>query len=304
MWILRAREVIHTQEFWDIQTQAHKTLDQNHGVALLGPVPEFIGPWGSSGDPGHLAREAPIEENKSFQKFANNSGIHVWGALLLQHFDKVVQSHEYVLVPLEDGMAPYKSNAPDVNDFANLECPPVGPLWQALRMSKASCPETQRLITWLKMLCFFFAEDCPIAMSLSITHLFKGQVPVGRAIKIGAIRSNSICVYLKGFDYSLQRRKMESLFQARHSVTGLPRAVSDGVNSIQRQGVCQPPSDNVVDFWVYPSTGLCTDVRSPLPLEFLSTKLWVNTLYIEEFPSDDSLVGLENLEKSFLFLIF
>ncbi|GJV24337.1 hypothetical protein Tco_1377032 [Tanacetum coccineum] len=49
------------------------------------------------------------------------------------------------------GTGPYKINAPDVKDFANLDgvvwhlinvCPPVGPLWQALRMSKASCPET------------------------------------------------------------------------------------------------------------------------------------------------------------------
>ncbi|GJV05298.1 hypothetical protein Tco_1338867 [Tanacetum coccineum] len=70
---------------------------------------------------------------------------------------QVVNSTEYDLFPPEERERAHKINAPESKlNFADLDgvlwhssvaCPPVGPLWQALRMSKPSCPETQRLIT-------------------------------------------------------------------------------------------------------------------------------------------------------------
>ncbi|GKF74644.1 hypothetical protein Tco_0220976, partial [Tanacetum coccineum] len=54
--------------------------------------------------------------------------------------------------------------------------------------------------------------------------------------------------------------------------------------------------DNIVDFWVYPSLTLHRWFIVLFYENFVSTKFWANTLYIGEFPSDGSLVGLQNLQ--------
>ncbi|GJU50750.1 hypothetical protein Tco_1220305 [Tanacetum coccineum] len=117
MWIQRAREssqipgnpgqTTQSTQTWTkhgnckinaFTTQKHYiiTTTDKHGVPptkrlfrvpTLDPSPEFIGPWGTSGDPGqprmHFLLQPILTSN--------------------------VNRHEYILVPLEDGKGPIKS---------------------------------------------------------------------------------------------------------------------------------------------------------------------------------------------------